>query len=64
MNWSGKCEGLGGGINGVHYTPGFTLVESYPTISRAQFFFLFEVFFVIVDYHFVAMNPFLHRIFI
>jgi hypothetical protein len=23
---SGKCEGPGGGIDGVHYAPGFTLV--------------------------------------
>jgi hypothetical protein len=27
VNWSGKCEGLGGGIDGVHYAPGFTLVH-------------------------------------
>jgi hypothetical protein len=26
VNWSGKCEGPGGGIDEVHYAPGFTLV--------------------------------------
>ncbi len=26
MNWSAKCKGPGGEIDGVHYAPGFTLV--------------------------------------
>ncbi len=26
MNWNEKCEGPSGGIDGVHYAPGFTLV--------------------------------------
>jgi hypothetical protein len=30
MNWSGKCEGPGGGIDEVHYAPGFTLVIEVP----------------------------------
>ncbi len=34
VNWSGKCEGPGGGIDGVHYAPGFTLVHLNGTMNR------------------------------